>query len=246
MDQSKVNDSGSNIIPTSPANEEDFRTSIANCRDLINEKNKILCNQYLEIQNKIHSSINTYLNKFVIYKQRLSDYNEELEKLTSEELHLKSDKQDKSEQCEKVKQQLDKYHENIHNILQISELLEKNINLEEEKSQQYEKLLNSEQCNDEKIKEFDKAVSYFQSRLGLKLERKKDEELAFIFTHINPENSNEQYEFCINITDDNYNVTKCQPEIPEMKILLEKLNETNDLQNFVSTMREKFKELTKH
>ncbi|XP_067122302.1 kinetochore protein Spc25-like isoform X2 [Centruroides vittatus] len=243
MDHSKISQSGDSSVPNSPCNQQDFKTSISDCYNSIKENNKKIYSHCIEIQNKIHSVLNEYLNKFEKYKERFSEYNAEIEKLKAEELHLKSDKQDKIEECEKAKQQLDEYHENMHNILQLTESLEAKINIEEEKTKEYEQLLVTQQSNDEKIVEFDKAINYFQSRLGLKLKSKEDLGLSFIFTHINPDNQDEQFEFCIKIIDnDEYSVTLCQPEIPEAKLLLEKLNETNDLKSFVAAVREKFKE----
>ncbi|XP_067122303.1 kinetochore protein Spc25-like isoform X3 [Centruroides vittatus] len=217
----KISQSGDSSVPNSPCNQQDFKTSISDCYNSIKENNKKIYSHCIEIQNKIHSVLNEYLNKFEKYK----------------------DKQDKIEECEKAKQQLDEYHENMHNILQLTESLEAKINIEEEKTKEYEQLLVTQQSNDEKIVEFDKAINYFQSRLGLKLKSKEDLGLSFIFTHINPDNQDEQFEFCIKIIDnDEYSVTLCQPEIPEAKLLLEKLNETNDLKSFVAAVREKFKE----
>ncbi|XP_024976090.1 kinetochore protein spc25 isoform X2 [Cynara cardunculus var. scolymus] len=90
--------------------------------------------------------------------------------------------------------------------------------------------------------EIGEAISWYNRVLGFRIERGRG--IKFIFTNINPRNSKEEYYFTIRLENDNYYLLDCHPHVSEAKKLIQELNITNGLYNFVRTMRTKFQEVS--
>ncbi|KAI3673530.1 hypothetical protein L6452_39653 [Arctium lappa] len=89
--------------------------------------------------------------------------------------------------------------------------------------------------------EIGEAISWYNRVLGFRIERGRG--IKFIFTNINPKNPNEEYYFTIRLENDSYYLLDCHPQVSEAKKLIQELNITNGLYNFVRIMRTKFQEV---
>ncbi|XP_076915454.1 kinetochore protein SPC25 homolog [Bidens hawaiensis] len=90
--------------------------------------------------------------------------------------------------------------------------------------------------------EIEEAISWYNKVLGFRVERGLG--IKFIFTNINMKKPDEEYFFTIRLKNDSYCLLECYPPVIEVNKLIEELNITNDLYNFVRIMRTKFQEMT--
>ncbi|XP_076916473.1 kinetochore protein SPC25 homolog [Bidens hawaiensis] len=89
--------------------------------------------------------------------------------------------------------------------------------------------------------EIEEAISWYNKVLGFRIERGRG--IKFIFTNINMKKPDEEYFFTIRLENDSYCLLECYPHVTEVNKLIEELNITNGLYNFVRIMRTKFQEM---
>ncbi|XP_022240386.1 kinetochore protein Spc25-like [Limulus polyphemus] len=101
-----------------------------------------------------------------------------------------------------------------------------------------------EKSSQEEAIECQKASSYFQQRLALKIKRSRDDWLTFIFTSIDPNDAERKFTFALKVNERNlFEVPGCDPQVPGLSELVEDLNRNNNLLEFVYVMRQRFKAL---
>ncbi|XP_076327469.1 kinetochore protein Spc25-like isoform X2 [Tachypleus tridentatus] len=101
-----------------------------------------------------------------------------------------------------------------------------------------------EKSSQEEAVECQKALSYFQQRLALKIKRSRDDWLTFIFTSIDPNDVERKFSFALKVNEGNlFEVPGCDPPIPGLSELVEDLNRHNNLLAFVYVIRQRFKAL---
>ncbi|GAB1599504.1 kinetochore protein Spc25-like [Argonauta hians] len=89
--------------------------------------------------------------------------------------------------------------------------------------------------------EYEKAKTYFVDRLGLQFKKTQGDRIQMIFKYINPRKPNKLYVFFIKIEEDGkYTVSNCQPLVPNLSELVSELNATNNLSNFIVSIRKAF------
>lgn len=94
--------------------------------------------------------------------------------------------------------------------------------------------------NAEHRKEIEEAISWYNRVLGFRIECGYG--VKFIFTNINSKHPDEEYFFTVRHANDIYTLLHCDPQLNDMKELINELNKSNGLFKFVRTMREKFQE----
>ncbi|KAH6809447.1 hypothetical protein C2S51_027230 [Perilla frutescens var. frutescens] len=92
--------------------------------------------------------------------------------------------------------------------------------------------------NREYKEQIEEAVSWYNRVLGFRIECGHG--VKFIFTNIRPENPNEEYSFVIRHENETYKLLKCDPHLSGTKELVNELNKSNGLFQFVRAMRERF------
>ena len=94
----------------------------------------------------------------------------------------------------------------------------------------------------EQVAELELRVKNFE-RLGLRFVRVEDgTTLKILFTQIDA--SEPCREFCVGLqinSDDEYEVTVCEPSIEKLSVLIKDLNASNDFAVFVRSVRKEFK-----
>ncbi|KAK9080513.1 hypothetical protein SSX86_000271 [Deinandra increscens subsp. villosa] len=94
----------------------------------------------------------------------------------------------------------------------------------------------------ERREEIEEAISWYNKALGFRIETGRG--IKFIFTNINKTKPDEEYFFTIRLENDTYSLLECHPHVTETKKMIQELNLTNGLYNFVRTMRTKFQEVS--
>jgi len=91
----------------------------------------------------------------------------------------------------------------------------------------------------------EKSVKLFQDCFGLQFKKVSGNRLQVIFTCLDARRINVNANFCVKITGEKraYTVTSCDPPVPDLDTLVDRLNTTNDFRSFCMVMRKRFKEI---
>ncbi|KAL7105952.1 hypothetical protein ACP275_07G079900 [Erythranthe tilingii] len=92
--------------------------------------------------------------------------------------------------------------------------------------------------------QIEEAISWYNRVLGFRIECGHG--VKFIFTNIDPKNPDEEYSFTIRHENEIYTLLTCDPQLNDTKELVNELNKSNGLFEFVRTMRVKFQEAASH
>ncbi|NXN04402.1 SPC25 protein, partial [Sylvia borin] len=97
----------------------------------------------------------------------------------------------------------------------------------------------------EKVEQVSKIKTLFEEHLGLEMRRIHDEQLQFIFRHIDHKDPDKPYICTISINGQgDYEVTSCTPPLDCIAELQLKLRETNNFSAFVANIRKAFTALS--
>jgi len=107
-------------------------------------------------------------------------------------------------------------------------------------------LQEAEKARKYRLEELKRGSCFYSERLGLRFERFDEREghLRFTFNNLDARDPLREFWFDLEVVNDRYKVTACEPELPGTDSLLKQLNETNDLGAFVRATRRAFKQLT--
>jgi len=72
-----------------------------------------------------------------------------------------------------------------------------------------------------------------------------DDQILVRFTHIDPSDLDREFSVVIDVSNKTYKVPTSTPFLPTLPILVDELNRTRDLYNFIKQVWEAFDELTK-
>lgn len=132
------------------------------------------------------------------------------------------------------------------------QLLEKQINDQRERRDEYASIISQQQlvlnALEEKseddlleMKNINDLIMWYRRVLGLSIEGGAAG-VKYAFSNINEKNMNDQYTFTVKLDGDTYSLVNCDPDVEDISTLMKDLNKTNDLFEFVRIMREKFKD----
>ena len=79
----------------------------------------------------------------------------------------------------------------------------------------------------------------YQDFLGLNIAGVRSDEMKFSFSCIDAKNWDREFWFVVNVSEV-YRVVECEPFLPQMKQLEDKLNRDQDFYSFVLAMRQAF------
>ncbi|XP_010545997.1 PREDICTED: kinetochore protein spc25-like [Tarenaya hassleriana] len=90
--------------------------------------------------------------------------------------------------------------------------------------------------------DIEEAISWYNRVLGFHVEAGHG--VKFKFTNVDASNPNREYSITIHYGNNIYTLLDCNPQMNDIKELVQELNDTNDLFRFVRLMREKFLKAT--
>ncbi|NWV39441.1 SPC25 protein, partial [Grantiella picta] len=146
---------------------------------------------------------------------------------------------EKEEQLTEIKLKLSQEEEQQKNLADsIQELKEELMKKIEIKSSKNE-------AAKEKVERVSKTKTLFKERLALEMRRIHDEQLQFIFRHIDHKDPDKPYMFTLSLNEQgDYEVTSCTPPLDCIAELQLKLRETNNFSAFVANIRKAFTALS--
>ncbi|KAL8603689.1 hypothetical protein ACOMHN_017186 [Nucella lapillus] len=106
-----------------------------------------------------------------------------------------------------------------------------------------ELLAGQDKAVDGKLKELNRAVELFRDRMGLSFKKTSGNRLQMVFTNIDHKDPDCPFYFFIKVDHGKYVISDCEPAVPDLDSLVEKLNSTNNLRSFVVAVRKRFKKL---
>ncbi|CAL5225219.1 g8006 [Coccomyxa viridis] len=103
-------------------------------------------------------------------------------------------------------------------------------------------LANQESIQESKLRAMRGAVDLYRGRLGLDFRKEEKEELLLVFTHLDPNDHQREFQLGVHVVADNrYTVTRCHPELEDLGPCLEELNKgDDDFRGFVRRVRKLF------
>jgi len=178
-------------------------------------------------------------------KENIAGLQNQMNQLTTKEQELNQIIQQEKEEAQALQMDLNELQNQKESITLKKnnvelELQDLNLRLEKEK----QVLAQKEQQVKQRALDAEMGVVFFQSRLGLLIKKRKEGNLLFSFTQIDPADPLQPFNLIIRVEENGtYSVTACDPAIEGLEGMLRKLNETNNLSSFISTVRRSFKNL---
>uniref|UniRef100_U3IUA3 Kinetochore protein SPC25 n=1 Tax=Anas platyrhynchos platyrhynchos TaxID=8840 RepID=U3IUA3_ANAPP len=132
-----------------------------------------------------------------------------------------------------------------HEEEQKKELTDNIQELKEELMKKKEVVSSKNKAAKERVERLCKSKELFEERLGLEIRRIHDEQLQFIFRHIDHKDPDKPYVFTLSINDQgDYEVTSCTPPLDCIAEFQQKVRETNNFSAFVANIRKAFTALS--
>ncbi|NXU48490.1 SPC25 protein, partial [Turnix velox] len=117
--------------------------------------------------------------------------------------------------------------------------------LKEELMKKKEILSSKNKATRERVEKLCKSKALFEERLGLEIRRIHNEQLQFIFRHIDQKDPDKPYVFTLSINEKgDYEVTSCTPPLDCIEELQLKVRETNNFSAFIANIRKAFTALS--
>ncbi|NWH60110.1 SPC25 protein, partial [Geococcyx californianus] len=117
--------------------------------------------------------------------------------------------------------------------------------LKEELLKKKEIISSKNKAAKERVEQLCKSKLLFEERLGLEIRRIHNEQLQFIFRHIDHKDPDKPYVFTLSINEQgDYEVTSCTPPLDCIAELQLKVRETNNFSAFVANIRKAFTALS--
>ncbi|NXP47026.1 SPC25 protein, partial [Heliornis fulica] len=162
--------------------------------------------------------ITEYSDGILQQSQRISENEEHLTELKSNLNQEEQQKQDLTDSIQELKEELMKKKEIISS---------------------------KNKAAKEKVERLCKSKVLFEERLGLEIRRIHNEQLQFIFRHIDHKDPDKPYVFTLAINEQgDYEVTSCTPPLDCIEEFQLKVRETNNFSAFVANIRKAFTALS--
>ncbi|NWZ66059.1 SPC25 protein, partial [Acrocephalus arundinaceus] len=146
---------------------------------------------------------------------------------------------EKEEQLTEIKLKLNQEEEQQNNLTDSIQ------ELKEELKKKMETKSSKNKAAKEKVEQVSKITTLFKENLGLEMRRIHDEQLQFIFRHIDHKDPDKPYICTLSINEQgDYEVTSCTPPLDCIAELQLKLRETNNFSAFVANIRKAFTALS--
>ncbi|XP_074684380.1 kinetochore protein Spc25 isoform X2 [Strix aluco] len=173
--------------------------------------------QTLALRDSCKESIKA-LSEILLQSQRISENQEHLTEIKSNLNQEQEQKKDLTDSIQELKEELMKKKEIISS---------------------------KNKATKERVERLCKSKVLFEERLGLEIRRIHNEQLQFIFRHIDHKDPDKPYVFTLSINEQgDYEVTSCTPPLDCIAEFQLKVRETNNFSAFVANIRKAFTALT--
>ncbi|KFQ40404.1 Kinetochore protein Spc25 [Mesitornis unicolor] len=199
--------------------EQNSQTSAL--RDSCRESIKAISEKWskkLEEGDLMIDKIQEFSNEILQQSQRVSENQEHLTELKSNLNQEEQQKKDLTDSIQKLKEELMKKKEII---------------------------ASKNKTTKERVEQLCKSKVLFEERLGLEIRRVHDEQLEFVFRHIDHKDPDKPFVFTLFINEQgDYEVTSCTPPLDCIAEFQLKVRETNNFSAFIANIRKAFTALS--
>ncbi|XP_054237351.1 kinetochore protein Spc25 [Indicator indicator] len=190
-------------------------------RDSYKESIKVLSEKWskkLKEEDLMINKINEYSNEILHQSQRISEHRELLAEIKSNLTQEKEKNKGLTDSIQELKEECEKKKEIISS---------------------------KNKAAMERMERLCKCKELFEERLGLEIRRIPNEQLQFIFRHIDHKDPDKPYVFTLSINEQgDYEVTSCIPPLDCIAEFQLKVRETNNFSAFVANIRKAFADLS--
>ncbi|NXN07398.1 SPC25 protein, partial [Indicator maculatus] len=190
-------------------------------RDSYKESIKVLSEKWskkLKEEDLMIDKINEYSNEILHQSQRISENQERLTEIKSNLTQEKEKNKGLTDSIQELKEECEKKKEIISS---------------------------KNKAAMERVERLCKCKELFEERLGLEIRRIHNEQLQFIFRHIDHKDPDKPYVFTLSINEQgDYEVTSCIPPLDCIAEFQLKVRETNNFSAFVANIRKAFADLS--
>ncbi|KFO97091.1 kinetochore protein Spc25 [Calypte anna] len=196
-------------------------------------------NQILVLRDSCKESINALSEKWSkklkegdLMINKIQEYNNEIlrqsQRVSENQEHFTKIKANVNQEEEQRKLLLDSIQE-----------------LKEELMKKKEIIASKNQVAKERMERLCKSKVLFEERIGLEIRRIHNEQLQFVFRHIDHKDPDKPFMFTLSINEQgDYEVTSCTPPLDCIAELQLKVRETNNFSAFVANIRKAFTALS--
>ncbi|NWI64188.1 SPC25 protein, partial [Todus mexicanus] len=199
----------------------DQNTHALALRDSCKESIKVLTEKWskkLKEGDLMIDKFHEYSNETLQQSQRISENQEHLTQIKSDLNKEEEQKKTLTDSIQELKQELMKKKEMVSSKNKVTK---------------------------ERLERLCKYKELFKERLGLEIRRIHNEQLQFIFRHIDHKDPDKPYMFTLSINEQgDYEVTSCTPPLDCIAELQLKVRETNKFSVFVANIRKAFTALS--
>ncbi|KAM6421287.1 kinetochore protein Spc25 [Rhynochetos jubatus] len=162
--------------------------------------------------------IQEYSSEILRQNQRISESQEHLTEVKSDLKHEEEQEKDLTDSIQELKEELMKKKEIISS---------------------------KNKATKERLEQLCKSKVLFEERLGLEIRRIHNEQLQFIFRHIDHKDPDKPFTFTLSINEQgDYEVTSCTPPLDCITEFQLKVRETNNFSAFIANIRKAFTALS--
>nr|KAG5709360.1 hypothetical protein BaRGS_029209 [Batillaria attramentaria] len=177
-------------------------------------------------------------------KSMLTQAMGKMEKWTGEEKQNIIQLEEKSSRLKALRQELTLLTQTVDGRLHEKELVSQELDQTHlSVNKERDRLSGQEKVMEDKLQELNRAVDLFRDRLGLTFKKTSGNRLQMVFTNIDHKDPSSPFYFFVQVEDGKYHISDCEPAIPDLDTLVDKLNKTNNLRSFVVAVRKRFKKL---
>ncbi|NXY40697.1 SPC25 protein, partial [Ceuthmochares aereus] len=196
-------------------------------------------NQTLALRDSCKESIKTLSEKWSKKLKEGDMMIDKIQQYNSEILQQSQRISENQEHFTEIKSNLNQQEE------QKKDLTESIQELKEELMKKKEIISSKSKAAKERLEQLCKSKLLFEERLGLEIRRIPNEQLQFIFRHIDHKDPDKPYTFTLSINEQgDYEVTSCTPPLDCIAEFQLKVRETNNFSAFVANIRKAFTALS--
>ncbi|NXI99061.1 SPC25 protein, partial [Psophia crepitans] len=192
-------------------------------------------NQTLALRDACKESIKALSEKWSMKLKEGDMMIDKIQEYNKEILQQSQRISENQERLTEIKSNLNREEE------QKQELIDSIQELKEELIKKKEIISSKNKAAKERVERLCKSKVLFEERLGLEIRRIHNEQLQFIFRHIDHKDPDKPFVFTLSINEQgDYEVTSCTPPLDCIAEFQFKVRETNNFSAFVANIRKAF------
>ncbi|KAF9992549.1 kinetochore-associated Ndc80 complex subunit spc25 [Entomortierella chlamydospora] len=232
------------VLPTPQLDSEELSARTAT---FINEVNFSV----QKIKTKIAENTEQWVQDTAEARELDRELREEMKVALEQEANLAKALKKEKEEANNMLKAIQQLSERNEEMQQIRSSLETQVAiLRKEVKAKREAKIAQKKALDEQVLKNKPELASFESILAMRIVGVKGkfpikDHIGFVFTRINELDWDQEYSITVDVSQHEFAVSDCTPNLPELPSLLRHLNDTRDFYGFLKRVRKAFKDLSK-